>query len=76
MIVVACLRASATMLSASVFALSRLCCPRSAAASPSAISFWRSSIEVMIGGQMNFMQNQTNTIIAIVWPMRVILIST
>jgi hypothetical protein len=35
-----------------------------------------SSETFLIGGQMNFMQNQTNTIMAIVWPMRVILIST
>ena len=34
------------------------------------------SIASSNGGQMNFMQNQTNTIMAIDWPMRVILIST
>ena len=30
----------------------------------------------MIGGQMNFMQNQTNTSIAIDWPIRVKFMST
>mgnify|MGYP000561985064 CR=1 FL=1 len=54
----------------------RLPSARIAAARPSSICFWRSSSAARIGGQMNFMQNQTNTIIAIDWPMRVMLIST
>jgi len=46
------------------------------AASPSAIFVCRSSIAFMTGGQMNLMVNQTNTIIAIVWPSRVMFMST
>ena len=34
------------------------------------------SIASSNGGQMNFMQNQKNTLIEIDWPMRVILMST
>src|SRR5262245_35693299 len=45
--------------------------PFSPAAMPSAISLRRCSIAFMTGGQMNFMQNQTKTIIATVCPINV-----
>src|SRR5688572_23596845 len=72
----ACSRAAATILSTSTFAVARELWPFSAAAKPSAISVWRRSIVPRTSGQTNFMQNQTNTNIAIDWPIRVRLIST
>ena len=73
---VACFLASATMSPAWASACSSLCWPLSAAARPSSICACRSSSATRIGGHMNFIQNQTNTIMAIVWPKRVIFIST
>src|SRR5690606_20940512 len=72
--VVACARASCTIFSASRVASSSFCWPFSAAARPSAIFVWRSSIAFMRYGQMKRMQNHTNTAIAIVWPHKVRLI--
>jgi hypothetical protein len=40
------------------------------------IVVWRASIACVMTGQMNFMQNQTKKIIAIVWPINVRLKST
>src|SRR5262245_40721166 len=64
-------RAAAMILSTSTFAVASELWPFSAAARPFAISVWRCSIAFMMTGQMYFMQNQTNTIIAIVWPINV-----
>src|SRR6187401_3241010 len=64
-------RAAAMILSTSTLAVASELWPFSAAARPFAISVWRCSIAFMITGQMYFMQNQTNTIIAIDWPINV-----
>jgi hypothetical protein len=64
------------ILSISAFAFASEAWPCSAAARPFAINVWRSSIVSMMNGQTNFMQNQTNAIIAITWPISVMFMST
>ena len=51
-------RASFTITAASPCDCCSSFCPRSAAASPSEIFFWRSSTALVSGGQMNFQENQ------------------
>ena len=47
------------------------CWPRSAASRPSAIYIRRASSAPMTGGQINFIQNQTNNAKVIDWPIKV-----
>src|SRR4029079_8990747 len=72
----ACSRAAAIIFSASVFALARSARAFSADARPAVISVWRCSIAPITNGQTNFMQNQTKTAIAMIWPISVMLMST
>src|SRR4051812_41125733 len=67
----ACLISTATLASAS-FSSARA---RSAAASPSATFFWRSSMAPLSWGQMNLVVNQTRIAKEIIWPRKVMLIS-
>src|SRR6476661_5584381 len=56
----ACCRASRSMSAVRTAACSRSCLPRSAAARPSAICFWRASIARDKCGHTNFAVNQMN----------------
>src|SRR5688572_3102608 len=69
-------RAAAMILSTSTLAVLSEFLPCSAAARPLAISVSRCSMAPMISGHTYFMQNQTNTIIAIDCPINVALKST
>src|SRR5581483_5041343 len=68
----ACCRTSAERLAAS----SRSCLPRSAAANPSAICFWRSCIARCSGGQIYLIVSQMKMPNQIAWPSNVALIFT
>src|SRR3990167_6463641 len=63
----ACCLASRSRSSVRLAACSRSCLPRSPAASPSAICFWRVSTARISGGHMNLAVNQMNAAKVSAW---------